>query len=225
MASAEPGRPPKPGAPAKPATGLRERKKQKTKEAIQRAAMRLFLKQGYEETTIEQIAAAVEISPSTFFNYFPTKEDVIIYDAYDPLAIEMFLERPTDEPLNVAVRQVVAGLAIAFERDEELLLARGRLMMEVPELRARIGEELERTQVMVATMLAERTGRSRNDFEVRVTARVLTGAMYEAALEWMRRNGRESLARLMNRALDVVESGAPLSALPASKSPRAPARR
>ena len=63
--------------------GLRERKKLKTRESIQREAMRLFAKQGYEESTIEQIAAAVEISPSTFFNYFPTKEDVVLYDAYD----------------------------------------------------------------------------------------------------------------------------------------------
>src|SRR2546428_363702 len=84
--------------------GLRERKKQKTRESIQRTALRLFEKQGYEETTIEQIAAAVEISPSTFFNYFPTKEDVVLFDAYDPIAIRMFLERPKDEPLNVGVR-------------------------------------------------------------------------------------------------------------------------
>jgi len=65
------------------ARGLRERKKLKTRESIQREAMRLFQMQGYEETTIEQIAAAVEISPSTFFNYFPNKEDVVLYDALD----------------------------------------------------------------------------------------------------------------------------------------------
>ena len=73
------------------ARGLRERKKLKTKEAIQREALRLFQEQGYDETTIEQIAEAVEISPSTFFNYFPTKEDVVIQDPYDPLFISSFL--------------------------------------------------------------------------------------------------------------------------------------
>src|SRR5439155_11062608 len=57
---------------AGPAPGLRERKKQRTRDAIQREAMRLFQDQGYEATTIEQIAEAVEISPSTFFNYFPS---------------------------------------------------------------------------------------------------------------------------------------------------------
>jgi AcrR family transcriptional regulator len=80
--------------------GLRERKKQRTKEAIQREAMRLFKRQGYEETTIEQIASAAEISPSTFFNYFPTKEDVVIYDRYDPMVFEMLLSAPAGEPLS-----------------------------------------------------------------------------------------------------------------------------
>jgi AcrR family transcriptional regulator len=197
--------------------GLRERKKQKTRESIQRTALRLFEKQGYEETTIEQIAAAVEISPSTFFNYFPTKEDVVLYDAYDPVAIRMFLERPKDEPLNVGLRQVLEGLAAAFQRDEQLILARGRLFLEVPELRARIWDELERTQVMIAQLLAERTGRRPDDFELRVTARVVAGAMFEASLEWMRSNGRHGLVELVNRALDVVESGARLSALARAK--------
>jgi AcrR family transcriptional regulator len=227
MASVKPARQQQPGAalrvpsPSKgghdrgQATGLRERKKQKTRESIQRTALRLFEKQGYEQTTIEQIAAAVEISPSTFFNYFPTKEDVVLYDAYDPMAIRMFLERPRDEPLNVGVRQVLEGLATVFERDQHLILARGRLFMEVPELRARLWDEAERTQVMIAQLLAERTGRRPDDFELRVTARIVTGAVLEASLEWMRTNGRHGLVELVNRALDVLESGARLSLLSA----------
>jgi AcrR family transcriptional regulator len=197
--------------------GLRERKKQKTRESIQRTALRLFEKQGYEETTIEQIAAAAEISPSTFFNYFPTKEDAVLYDVYDPMAIGMFLERPKDEPLNVGVRQVLEGLAATFERDEHLILARGRLFLKVPELRARLWDEVERTQVLIAQLLAERTGRRPDDFELRVTARVVASAMFEASIEWMRSNGRHGLVDLVNRALDVVESGARLSALARAK--------
>lgn len=198
-------------------SGLRERKKQKTRDSIQRTALRLFEKQGYEETTIEQIAAAAEISPSTFFNYFPTKEDVVLYDAYDPMAIRMFLERPRDEPLNVGLRQVLEGLAATFQRDEQMILARGRLFLEVPELRARIWDEVERTQVLLAQMLAERTGRRPDDFELRVTVRVVTSAVFEATIEWMRSNGRHGLVEFVNRALDVVESGARLSAVARTK--------
>jgi AcrR family transcriptional regulator len=221
MASAEPARPPWPGGPARPATGLRERKKQKTKEAIHRAAMRLFARRGYEETTIEQIAAAVEISPSTFFNYFPTKEDVVMLDIYDPMTIRLLKERPKDEPLNVAFRRVLEGLDAIFERDRELMMARGRLMMEVPELRARLWDELERTQSFVIELLAERAGRKPDDFELRVTARVVIAALYEASLEWFRQDGRKSLVAFANRALDVVESGGRLG----SRVPAKPRRR
>ena len=204
--------------------GLRERKKQKTRDSIQRTALRLFEKQGYEETTIEQIAAAVEISPSTFFNYFPTKEDVVLYDAYDPMAIQLFLDRPKDEPLNVGLRRVLEGLAATFQRDEQMILARGRLFLDVPELRARIWDEVERTQVLLAQMLAERTGRRPDDFELRVTVRVVTSAVFEATIEWMRSNGRHGLVDLVNRALDVVESGARLTAVAPAKA-RKPRRR
>jgi len=209
--------PPSPASGGGVKSGLRERKKQKTRESIQRTALRLFVKQGYEETTIEQIAAAAEISPSTFFNYFPTKEDVVLFDAYDPVAIRMFLERPKDEPLNVVVRRVLGELAEVFQRDEDLILARGRLFLEVPELRARLWEETERTLVIINQILAERTGRRPDDFELRVTARLVTAAIMEATLEWLRSNGRHDLVELSNRALDVVDSGAQLSRLGSAK--------
>jgi AcrR family transcriptional regulator len=204
--------------------GLRERKKQKTRESIQRTALQLFERQGYEETTIDQIAAAAEISPSTFFNYFPTKEDVVLFDAYDPVAIRMFLERPKDEPLNVGLRKVLESLAAAFERDERMVLARGRFFLEVPELRARMWDEVERTQLLIVEMLAERSGRSPDDFELLVTARIVIAALLEASKEWLRTNGRTGLVELTNRALDVVESGARLSAVARTK-PRSRRRR
>ena len=63
--------------------GLRDRKKQKTRWSIQEHALRLFQEHGYDQTTVDQIAAAAEISPSTFFRYFKTKEDVVVQDEYD----------------------------------------------------------------------------------------------------------------------------------------------
>ena len=77
--------PSSPTAPTDLPLGLRERKKVKTRAAIQEHALRLFREQGYSQTTVEQIAAAAEVSPSTFFRYFPTKEDVVLFDATEPV--------------------------------------------------------------------------------------------------------------------------------------------
>jgi AcrR family transcriptional regulator len=202
---------------ARAAVGLRERKKQKTREAIQREAMRLFQDRGYEATTIEQIAEAVEISPSTFFNYFPSKEDVVFNDPYDPLFISMFLARPIGESLSTAFRHtLVEGLAAVFEQDREIILARARLTMGVPELRARLWEEFERSQDLFCNLIAERTGRDPYDFDLRITTMVLVSALFAAEIEWLRNDGRDDIVQLVNRALDVVEAGARLDAIDTS---------
>jgi AcrR family transcriptional regulator len=193
--------------------GLRERKKLKTREAIQREAMRLFQKRGYEETTIEQIAAAAEISPSTFFNYFPTKEDVVLYDAYDPMLAALMLDRPADEPLSTGLRQVLHRMETIFTRDHDVILARAKLGIEVPALRARLWEELQKAQTLLSILVAQRAGRDPDDFEIRVVVMVVVTAAMEAMYEWVRNDGRGSFVELVNQALDVVDAGARLDAI------------
>src|SRR5207302_1498778 len=165
-------------AEARAAGGLRERKKQRTRDAIQREAMRLFTEQGYDETTIEQIAEAADISPSTFFNYFPTKEDVVLADRYDPMFVSMFLDRPAGEPLSVTLRSVlIEGLGTAIEQDREMILARSRLILAVPALRARVMGDLERSQELFCEVLAERMSRRPDDFDLRVVTMVTISAL------------------------------------------------
>jgi AcrR family transcriptional regulator len=98
----------------RPAVGLRERKKARTKAAIQQHAMRPFAERGYQATTVEQIAAAAEVSPSTFFRYFPTKEDIALYDALDPMVLEAFRAQPANlspiQALRGAMWQVFAEI-------------------------------------------------------------------------------------------------------------------
>jgi len=192
------------------AIGLRERKKIKTRESIQREAMRLIGKQGYEQTTVEQIAAAVEISPSTFFNYFPSKDDVVLYDAYDPVIIDLMSQRPPGEPLSVSFRSVLEAMGGIFERDREIILARGKLWFEVPTLRARLWEQLEQAQVLMSTMIAQRSGRDPNDFEIRVIVMIVVTAALEAMRQWLLRDGKGSFVDLVNQALDLVDAGARL---------------
>lgn len=182
---------------------LRERKKQKTRESIQREAMRLFRKHGYDQTTVEQIAAAADISPSTFFNYFPTKEDLIIFDRYDPIFESFLMEMPNDGPLSASIERALTMLAGALEADRETILVRSKLGLEIPEVRARFWGELEKAQNLFAGLIARRTGRNASEFDVRVLAIVLVTAAFEASVEWIRRGGEGDMFGLVKEALDV----------------------
>jgi AcrR family transcriptional regulator len=195
------------------AQSLRERKKIKTREAIQREAMRLFQKQGYEATTIEQIAAVVEISPSTFFNYFPSKEDVVLYDAYDPMVASLFLARPAGEPVSVSVREVLNSMAGIFERDSEMILERSKLILREPELHAEVYKQLENARDLICDVIAQRYGRAPDDLDVRIVVMAMLGAVMEATREWALRGGSVAMIDLINHALDLVGLDARFDAL------------
>ncbi len=83
---------------------LRERKKARTRASLREHALRLFREQGYQATTVEQIAAAAEVSPSTFFRYFPTKEDVVLQDDMDTRMVEAFARQPPELAPIAALR-------------------------------------------------------------------------------------------------------------------------
>jgi AcrR family transcriptional regulator len=185
--------------------GLRERKKLKTRRAIRAAAFGLFAEHGYEATTVDQIAAAAEVSPSTFFRYFPTKEDLVITDDYDPLLEAAFRARPADEPLLDSLRAAMIGPlreVLAGERDEMLL--RMRLYREVPAIRARSLVEQDRTSERMRQLLAERTGRERDSLELRAVVSAILAASAEAVQYWAEYDGVDDVADLLESALTAV---------------------
>jgi AcrR family transcriptional regulator len=178
----------------RPATGLRERKKARTKAAIQQHAMRLFSEQGYQATTVEQIAAAAEVSPSTFFRYFPTKEDVVLYDALDPVLREAMWSVLGELPEG--------ELAVQSERDT--------LIRAVPELRARMLDEFAKNLELFAEIVADRVGRRPDDPAVRTVAGAVIGVGISA---WYTAGPgaepRDFLAAL-DASLAHLEAGLPL---------------
>src|ERR1019366_10502764 len=99
--------------------GLRERKKEKTRATVQRIALSLFTKQGYDNTTIEQIAEAAEISPSTFFRYFLAKEAVVLHDSLDPMLIEVFRSQPTQLNIVQAIRSTLRRVFSELPNDRD----------------------------------------------------------------------------------------------------------
>ncbi|WP_427884637.1 TetR family transcriptional regulator [Kribbella sp. GL6] len=159
-------------------SGLRERKKAKTRASIQEHALRLFRDQGYAETTVQEIAAAAEVSPATFFRYFPTKEDTIVFDRLDPLMIELFRGQPAELPPTEALRAAIRQSLEVLSDDEWALESeRQRLVMSVPELRVRMLDQLYGGIDLLAGLAAERTGRAADDFAVRAWAGAVVGVV------------------------------------------------
>ena len=193
-----------------PETGLRERKKAKTRAAIQTEALRLFHEQGYAATTVEQIAAAAEVSESTFFRYFGTKEDVVLHDRFDPLLFAAFRAQPPDrtpvQALRAAMHAVFAELPPAELEREKL---RGQLVLAVPELRARALAQFADTMQATAELIAERVGRSPDDFAVRAFTGAMMGVMLAAVLAASELPAGDYLA-LMDEGLAQLEAGLPL---------------
>ncbi|NUP51331.1 MAG: TetR family transcriptional regulator [Catenulispora sp.] len=166
--------------------GLRERKKAQTRAAIQRHALRLFQRDGYSATTMEQIAAAADVSPSTLYRYFPTKEDLVLQDDYDPLMAAAFRAQPPEVPVLeaflAAVHQTLAGIS---PEDREEAVLRARLSFTIPEVRARALDHTLSTTDVIADMFAEHLGRSPRDLEIRVLAGAVIGAILSAQLFWI----------------------------------------
>ncbi len=190
--------------------GLRERKKARTRAAIREHALRLFREQGYHATTVEQIAEAAEVSPSTFFRYFPTKEDVVLQDDLDILGTRLFEAQPAGMSPIAAFRAAAEQVFTSLTPEE---LTRFRetteLTLTVPEVRARAMDEFARTIDEIAAAIARRTGRDPDDFAVRNMAGALIGVIMAATMPWAEMPSAD-LAERISAALAHLDAGLPL---------------
>ena len=197
-------------APEQADAGLRERKKARTRAAIQAAALELFERNGYHATTVEQIAELAEVSQSTFFRYFPTKEDVVLHDRYDPLLLADFRAQPAELSPIAALRRTLGSV---FDKLPAGELARERqratLIISVPQLRARALDQLASTLQPFTEAVAERTGRPVDDPAVQT----LTGAVMGVSMSAMLTASEDPSAdyvELMDAALALLEAGLPI---------------
>ena len=188
-----------------PVLGLRDRKKIKTRDAIRRAAMGLIKANGYASTTIEQIAEAAEVSASTYFRYFPSKERVLIANDLDQVTVDALAQQPTDlssvQAFRCALETTLATLSKdewEFERDRQLMV------LTIPELLTAQFEEYRRTMTKLAEADCRRLGRDPDDLEVRIFYGALAGGLM-AVLD-----RPTDVAKRMYRALDFIEAGMPL---------------
>jgi len=195
--------------------GLRERKKLRTREALADAAFELFQRQGFEATTIDEIAEQVELSPRTFFRHFASKEDVALTlmerqfaAIYDALA-----SRPADEPVVTALRHATIEMMHACEAgmagfDQERFSCAQQLIAENPSIRGR-ALELAATRVdELAAHVAKRMGVDpTTDPRPTLVAAVATTAVQTAVVAWRQLEPETPASVLADRALALLEEG------------------
>jgi AcrR family transcriptional regulator len=202
-------------APRAPQTGgLRELKKARTRASLREHALRLFREQGYQATTVEQIAAAAEVSPSTFFRYFPTKEDVVLQDDMDTRLIAALEQQPPGLGPVAAVRAATRQVFGSYTADDMAVIRETtRLSITVPEIRSRALDEFARAISGIGEAIAKRAGRPPDDLAVRTVAGAVVGVIMAITLPWEGwAEGRDFADSLhsIDQALTLLEQGLPL---------------
>ena len=175
--------------------GLRERKKLKTREALEQAALDLFAKQGFDSTTIEEIVEACDVSPRTFFRYFPNKEALLLSDADEKcqLLVAGLLGRPAGEsPLRSIRESLVENLA-GLEHDRPRMLEQSRIMAETPALRTYKIERQQSWEEAIFQALQTRAASGldggHSTFELRLVASTAIAALRAAVETWLEEGG------------------------------------
>jgi AcrR family transcriptional regulator len=196
--------------------GLRERKKRRTRQALAEAALDLFRERGFEGTTVADIAAAAEVSPRTFFSYFPSKEDVLLGESEDrfDLLRTAIAERASGEPIIRAIQRVLpVMLEQALGRPHERVQARAKVILANPAILDRLRQRFsDWEEMLTAALMAEAGGR--DELEARVVAAAVIGAT-RAFVEVMMHSNlddepevvRARSAHLMTRAFGLLERG------------------
>jgi AcrR family transcriptional regulator len=174
------------------ATGLRERKKQQTRELIAQTARRLFLERGFDHVPVAEIARAADVSEKTVFNYYPRKEDLVYFqlEAFEEELLAAVRDRaPGESVLDAFSHFVLQRRGLLAESDPEAaerLAALTRMITESPALLTREREIFERYTESLAELLARETGAAPDDVEPRVVANALMG-VHRALVDFTRR--------------------------------------
>jgi AcrR family transcriptional regulator len=173
-------------------TGLRERKKQRTRELIAETARRLFVERGFEGVTVAEIARAADVSEQTVFNYFPTKEDLVFWrlGSFEERLLTTIREREPGESALAAFRRFVLAqrglLGRVDEEAREQLTGIARTITESPALLGREQQIFARYTASFARLLAEEQGAGDDDTEAWVAANAMIGA-HRALVDYARR--------------------------------------
>ncbi|MEZ2130840.1 MULTISPECIES: TetR family transcriptional regulator [unclassified Sinorhizobium] len=169
-----------------PVEGRRERKRRQTRERIEKSAMKLFLERGFDSTTIEDITESADVSKRSFFDYFPSKEEVVFawQDSFaDDLAAAV-AARPPGEPVVKVVEEALISAIMAAAADPQSL-AIAALIRDTPTLCARDQLKYAKLEQKLTEALSARAGESEEEkFRMRLLAAIVVGAVRVAGEKW-----------------------------------------
>ena len=166
--------------------GRREQKREETRRRLTRAAQRLFVEQGFDGTSVDEIASAAGVSRRTFFHYFDSKEDVVLsrHDDFERALLDAIRTAPPSmSVLQVAEHAAMAALG-SFDAEEAKLIE--QLKRDTPALRLRDHGKYERLERAIAGALAERQGTAPDDLRTRLDAMVVAGVLRVGGDGWLR---------------------------------------
>ena len=173
-------------------------------ERAQAVAVELFERKGFDAVTVEDVAAAADVSPISIYRWFGTKERLVLWDEYDPPLFERIASMLSEhEPVQAIRQALMEEIDVAFDASEELVLARSRLAVSTPEIRMASAADMDGMARGLAGLLM---GGSLDDYPASVLARSVVGLLQAAIEEWVRLAGRTPLSTLIDRAFDVWEA-------------------
>ena len=190
--------------------GLRERKKEKTREALVTTALKLFAKRGFDHVTVEDIATACDVSPRTFFRYFESKEDALFSesDAHKQRLLASLAEQPTDQSPLDALHAAMLELAEAYVDDRDALRKRHRIVRDTASLRSRAAERQQRWETELVEQLRHSSAASKwRDLDLRLMVAATTAALRVAVEEWIERDEARDLARIFDDVFQRLRDG------------------
>lgn len=195
---------------------LRDRKKSETRERIAAEALRLFAEQGYEGTTVDQIAQAAQVGRRTFFRYFPTKEAVVFPEwerRLQGFQASLSPQGSAGRPGGLrAVRRALLGLAEDYAAHREALLAQQRLIEGSAALLAAESQQDRLWEAAIAQAFGDRAGeRAAARRRARLAAGAIMGALRATLREWTQADGRTNLRTLGEEAFALLSTGVPSS--------------
>jgi AcrR family transcriptional regulator len=187
---------------------LRERKKRLAQATIEETALRLFQQQGYEQTSIQDIADAVMMSSRTFFRYFASKEEVLFGPMRAVLSDGLrFLQRvaPTESP-HAALRATFGYLASRYQQERASFLIRYQVAMQSPSVASMYLYTLLETEPALCDALCSRLEAATNRHEIRFLVALYITALRVALQEWLEQEAQGDLVSLLREYLNSFSS-------------------